>query len=116
MSSKYFTEVEFEIGEDPGAPKKKPEQMSFDLDKLKIAITEIRAEFDRIAQGTSALTTYPINPGGFGIPASNRLKMLESNPTSENYKAFLEIAKQDLGQRVAVYAMGLLKDAQVQCA
>ena len=114
--SRFFTEVEFEIGDDPGAPKKKPEQKSFDPEKLKLAITEIKAEFDRIAAGTSKLTAYPINPGGFGFPAQNRLKMLEADPTEENYKAFLEIAKQDLGQRVAIYAMSLLKDAQVQCA
>jgi len=111
--SRYFNEVEFEMLEDPGAPKKKEVKASFDPEKLKLAIVEIRAEFDRIADGTSKLTAYPINPGGFGFPAQNRLKMLEADPNQENYKAFLELAKQDLGQRVAIYCMGLLKDAQV---
>lgn len=110
--SKYFNEIEFELPVDPGAPAPKPKQASFDKEKVAAAIAEIRAEFDRIAAGTSKLTAYPINPGGFGFPAQNRLKMFEADPTEENYKAFLELTKQDLGQRVAIYAMGLLKETQ----
>lgn len=112
--SKYFTEVEFEMPEDPGAPVKKPVKATFDREKLPAAIAEIRAEFDRIAGGTSKLTSFAINPGGFGFPAQNRLKIFEADPTEDNYKAFLELAKQDLGQRVAIYCMSLLVDAQVK--
>jgi hypothetical protein len=110
--SRFFTEVEFELPEDPGAPTKKVTKASFNKEKLTTAIAEIRAEFDRIAEGSSKLTAYPINPGGFGFPAQNRLKMFETDPTEENYKAFLELTKQDLGQRVAIYCMGLLIEAQ----
>lgn len=108
----YFKEIEFEMPEDPGAPVKKPEKVLFNKDKLETAIVEIKAEFERIREGTSALTTYPIDPTNFGFPASNRLTILEKDPTQKNYLAFLEIVKQDLGQRVAVYFMEVLKDVQ----
>ena len=109
--SRFFTEVEFELPEDPGAPVKKTVKASFDPEKLKLAITEIRAEFDRIRQGTSKLTTYPIADER-NSPANNGLIILQNDPTEVNYKAFLELSRQDLGQRAAIYFMALLKDAQ----
>lgn len=108
----YFTEIEFELPEDPGVPKKKAVKPSFNKEKATAAVVEIKAEFDRIAKGTSKLTTYPINPGAFGFPAENRLKIFEADPTEENYKAFIEICKQDLGVRVAFHCLELLKEAQ----
>ena len=109
----HFKEVEFELPEDPGERSRTKERKPFfDKEKLGVAIKEIRSEFGKIRAGTSNLTPYPIDPGNFGFPAGNRLSMLENDPTDVNYRAFLEIAKQDLGAKAAYRFLELLKEAK----
>lgn len=103
-----FKPVEFELPADPGIPPK-PKVVTFDKDMVKEAADKIRQEFERIKGGTSEFTTYAINPGPFGFPCANRLKMFEADPTEKNLKAVYEIVLQDLGMRMAVFVSGLLE-------
>jgi hypothetical protein len=110
--SKYFKEVEFGMPEDPGENKSKPKGPKFNKERLDKAVAEIKTEFEKIRSGDSKLTTYAIEPGGFGFPSVHRLTMLHKDPTPENYQGFLEIAKQDLSRKAAIHFMELLKEAQ----
>ena len=110
--SKYFTEVEFVLPEDPGENARPKPKMTFDVDKIKEAAGKIQAAFEEIRSGSSDLTSYPIDPGNFSFPTGNRLSMLIKDPTEVNYIGFLEIAKQDLGLKAATQFMEWLKDAK----
>jgi hypothetical protein len=106
--SKYFEEVDFPLEEDPTLPKPPKPKMVFNPESVVAATARIRAEFDKIKHGTSDHTQYAINPGHFGFPADNRLKIFELDPTEENYVAFVQISKQDFGVRAAAYFAELL--------
>jgi hypothetical protein len=112
VNMSYFKEVEFELPKDPGENKKAPVDPKFNKERLDKAVAEIKAEFEKIRTGDSKLTTYAIEPGGFGFPAMHRLTIFHKDPTPENYQGFLEIAKQDLTRSAAIHFMELLKEAQ----
>lgn len=112
VNMSHFKEVEFELPTDPGENPRPPAGPKFNKEKLTKVIDEIKAEFEKIRGGNSELTTYAIDPGNFGFPSGNRLSMLQKEPSQENYRGFLEIAKQDLGRKAAIHFMELLKKAQ----
>lgn len=108
----YFKEVEFELSEDPGENPKPKNQFELDKEKLNEAYNQVVEEINRIRRGESEYTTYAIDPGDFGFPVMNRLKMLKDDPSKKNYVGFLEIAKQDLGIKAASYFMTLILKAK----
>ncbi len=107
--SKHFTPVEFKLSDDPGKPKRPEKIISVNKDKFEIAIKEIEAEFAKIKIGESDLLHYAVDNKDFGSPVGNRFKILKGDPTVGHIKAFLELAKQDLGAKAADHFKGLLK-------
>lgn len=91
-----FTPVKFEMPKN-AEKTSKSKTINFNDELLKAVADSIRSDFEDIKVGESDLTSYAINPGSFGFPADNRLKILLTNPNEKNLKGFLEIAKQDFG-------------------
>lgn len=110
--SKFFEEVEFKLGEDPGLPKPPPPATVYNPGKVKEAVEAIRQEFERIRTGTSDLCTYAIDPGRFANPVGENLKRFEFDPSDKTLAGFLQITKQDLGTRAAIHFMGLIDAAK----
>lgn len=107
--SKFFEEVEFELGTDPGLPPPPPPATVYNPDKVKAACASIRQEFERIRTGTSDLCHYAFDPGRFANPVGENLKRFETDPTEKALAGFLQIVKQDIGTRAAIHFMGLLE-------
>lgn len=107
--SKYFTEVKFEVSENPGTPKRPATVIKVNKDKFEKVAEIIELEFTKIKSGESKFVPYAIDNKNFASPFGNRFKMLKTDTTAANIKAFLELAKQDLGAAAATYFQGLLK-------
>jgi len=110
--SKYFEQIELEFTEDPNIPEKSKPVKLFDLKKLKVAEELICVEMGKIRRGTSKFTHYAIEPGSFGFPAANTLKIFMDDPTEDNYEGFKEIAIQDFGALAGNHFMGLIDEAR----
>lgn len=110
--SKFFEPVEFELGEDPGKPTPPKPAVTFNPDKVKEVVAEIRKEFERIRTGTSELCHYAFDPGRFANPLGENLKRFETDPTEKTMAGFLQIAKQDVGLRAAVHWLEQLESAK----
>ena len=110
--SKFFEEVEFELGTDPGLPTPPPPKTVYNPDKVKNAVEAIRQEFERIRTGTSDLCSYAFDPGRFANPCGENLKRFEQDPTDKTMAGFLQIVKQDIGTRAAIRFMELMDAAK----
>lgn len=110
--SKYFNEIKFTLNKDPAEPDRTPAPNLFDQKKLEVAEKEIQEEFKKIKNGTSNLVTYAINPGGFGFPAANLLRIFMSEPTEKNFKGFIDISKQDFGNLAAERFSNIMNNAR----
>ncbi len=107
--SNYFEETEFELREDPTIQKKPKEDIEqIDEEKLKLAIKEIRKQFEMCADGSSDLVHYATSPGRFASPVASALTALERKPTFKAMREFLQVAEQDLGNKAKEYFKGLL--------
>lgn len=108
--SKFFKELEFDLPESPAEPK--PSEVVWDKVKLEKAFKQITQEVEKIKSGTSEYTTYAINPGSFGFPAINSVKIFVENPSDRAFKGIHDICKQDLGARAGDFFYRLLKSAR----
>jgi hypothetical protein len=104
----HFKPVKFEVSESPGRPERPKTKLVINSDKLEPAIKKIQEEFELIRTGASEYTTYAIDNGAFGSPVGNALKILESKPSVDNVKRFLQAATQDVGIRASNYFKELL--------
>ena len=110
--SKYFQEVEFEIGQDPGEPPPPPPTPTYNPDKVKVAGQKIREEFEKIRMGVSDLCTYAFDPGRFANPVGENLRRFELAPSEQTMAGFLQVVKQDIGLRAAVRFMEMIEEAK----
>lgn len=109
--SKFFKEVEFEEPRDPTDAR--PEKIViWDKEKVKEAASHIREELSLIKRGQSELTPYAIDPGAFGFPAENALKIFERKPADKEFEGFVQIARQDWGARAAEKFASMLRPAR----
>lgn len=110
--SKYFEEVDFPVPPSPAEPPRPV--VVWDQEKLNEAFRLITLEIDKIRDGTSSLTTYPINPGSFTIPAINAIRRFVDNPSDKAYKGVHEICRQDFGARAGDAFHKLLRAARTE--
>jgi len=110
--SKLFEPVEFELGQDPGLPPPPPPIAKFDKEKVKEAVKTIQQEFERIRTGTSDLSHYAFDPGRFANPVGENLKRFEADPTEKVLEGFIQLVKQDIGMKAAIYFLGLLENTK----
>jgi hypothetical protein len=109
--SSLFEEVEFKVPKPP--TDQKPEKIvAWDPEKLKEAAKKIEAEVEKIKLGTSEYRSHAVNPGSFGFPATNSLKVFLSGPNDERFKGFVQIAKQDWGALAAAEFRKILLSAR----
>ena len=107
--SNYFTEVEFELRDDPSVKKAPKKDIEFvDQPKLEAVIEKIEEEFERIRTGASDLTHYAINPGRFASPVASALTTLKNRPSFKAMREFLQVAEQDLGAKAKEHFKSLL--------
>jgi len=99
----YFTPVEFNESNDPGAPVKPVTTTKFNDGKIKTAIEQIEAELEKVRTGKSEHTSYAIEPGRFGFPLVITLRIFQTDPTEKTYQGALQIAAQDLGAKFAEF-------------
>lgn len=111
MDSKFFEEVEFEIEKSPADPRPKT-IVVWDPEKLKAALAEIEEELTKVRGGASEYVPRAIDPGKFGFPAQNAIKMFVRDPSDKGLKDVTAIAKQDWGARMGAHVTTLLKDAR----
>lgn len=108
--SEFFEEVEFNISPSPGKPESP--KVTWNKDKLQVALKEILSEISKIKGGTSKYTTYAINPGVFGFPAENAMKIFVENASDRTFKGIHDICRQDFGARAGDHFYELLKEAR----
>ena len=101
--SEYFEEVEFEVTASPIAPVRPKTEIRVNPELIAVAIEEIKTEFAKIKTGDSDLTHYAVDNTTFGSPVGNALKRLETHPSVETIKAFVQLAGQDLGGMAQIH-------------
>ena len=106
--SEYFKPVEFEEPKDPGHQRPKT-IVKWDEEKLKEAWVQISAEIEKIKNGTSEYHPYAVNPGRFGFPAENAIKIFMSDPTDKAFDGIHAICRQDFSGRAGDHFHELLK-------
>ena len=108
--SRFFTEIEFE----PSGNDDKPDytKVAWCGAKLKQALEEIEAEIEKIRHGTSELVPRAIDPGRFGFPAHNAIKVFISNPSDKTFEGIHAICRQDFTGRAGDKFYELLKAAR----
>lgn len=109
--SRLFTPVEFKEPEDPGHQKPKT-KVVWDKEKLQMAWTKIEVEIKRIKSGSSDYVPRGINPGSFGFPAENAMKIFIENPIDKSFKGIKEICRQDFMSRAGDLFYDLLKECR----
>jgi hypothetical protein len=92
--SKFFEPVEFEEPKDP-ADNRPTTVVTWDKDMLDKAWEAISAEITKIKRGTSDFYKYAVNPGSFGFPAENSIKIFLDDPSDKTFEGIREICKQD---------------------
>ena len=109
--SNFFKEVEFKMEKDP-ADQKPEKVVVWDQKIIDEAFEEILKELQLIRNGTSVFSSYAINPGSFGFPAENVLKMFKADPSDKAFAGFVQIAKQDWGASAGAHFAKLLRAAR----
>lgn len=111
--SRFFNEVEFDDPNDDFQKlQKRGPRVIWDKDKLKKAYEEISHQISKIKNGTSDYTVYAVNPGSFGFPADNAIKIFISDPSDKAFEGVLEICRQDFGAKAGNHFHSLLKEAR----
>ena len=109
--SDFFKPVEFEEPPDPADNRPKT-RVVWDEEKLKAAHKMIKAELEKIRNGTSEYHPYAIEPSSFGFPAANQLRIFLTDPSDKLFKHFCQIACQDWGKRAGEHFAALLSAAR----
>ncbi len=109
--SKFFTEVEFPFEPDPTNPRAES-VVVWDPTKLKLALAQIELEVTKIIGGTSDYVPRAINPGAFGFPAMNAIKIFVNAPQDKTFPDIEQIANQDWGMRAGKHFASLLREAR----
>jgi len=109
--SRFFEPVEFEPPKDPA--DQRPDKVVFwDPEKLAEAWKEIEVEIAKIKIGTSEYVSRAIDPGRFGFPAQNAMKIFISDPSDKAFEGIHAICRQDFMARAGDRFHKLLKDAR----
>lgn len=110
--SEFFKEVEFSVESFGGDSNKPATRVYWDKAKLDKAYEDIKTELRRIKGGTSDYSPRAVDPGTFGFPADNAIRIFIDNPTDKGFKDLQGITVQDFGKKASVYFLGLLKVAK----
>lgn len=110
--SEFFTEIDFIIEANPDDHQKPDTVVIWDDEKLKSAFKEIEIELQKIRGGISEYVPRAIDPGKFGFPAENAIKIFLLAPNDRGFEGVKQIAKQDWGARAANHFIALLKVAR----
>lgn len=108
--SKFFNEVEFKIPPNPATPE--PPKVVWHKNKLEQSFKKIASEIEKIKNGTSEYVAYAINPGRFGFPAENAMKIFIASPSDKAFIGIKDICCQDFGARAGNLFYELLKEAR----
>ena len=109
--SEFFKPVDFTFPEDPADNSPKI-AVIWHREKLASALAEIEEEVVRIKNGTSDLVTYPIDPGAWGFPAMNALKIFVADPFEKDVLGLQAILKQDFSARAGDLFFKLVMEAR----
>mgnify|MGYP003631448182 FL=1 len=99
--SKFFKSFEFKVKDDPSIaiPLK---LVVWDLEKLAEIEADIELEITKIKNGTSLYLKRAIDPGGFGFPAQNAIRIFVKKPSDKSFPGIKAIARQDWGPQASV--------------
>lgn len=111
--SRFFTEVEFP--DLPDTTHQRPEKVTvWDAEKLAAAMDTIELELAKIKGGTSELVPRAIDPGKFGFPAQNAIKVFIRDPSDKVFDGIRPIANQDWGARMGKFVVETLLAARTE--
>lgn len=109
--NKFFKSFAFKPKENPS--KAQPKMIPiWDLEKLAEAEIGIELEIAKIKNGTSHYLNKAVDPGGFGFPAQNAIRIFIKKPSDKTFPGIKAIAKQDFGPRASAAFAALLYEAR----
>jgi len=111
--NKFFKSFKFVPKENPSKalPKMIP---VWDLEMLATAEITIEEEITKIKNGTSLYLNKAVDPGGFGFPAQNAIRIFIKKPSDKTFPGIKAIAKQDFGPRASAAFSAMLYEARTE--
>jgi hypothetical protein len=103
MAKDYFKDLKFNKPDMPEEfmPKAKKEKVLPSAEDFKDAHRDIMTEIEKMQNGTSTLSAYPIHLRNGTCPAINILNLFMANPTEKLMLEFFHLAAQDFGYLAA---------------
>ena len=110
-NNKFFKSFDFKVKENPS--KSQPRMIPhWDLEKLAEVEITIEEEIAKIKNGTSLYLNKAVDPGGFGFPAQNAIRIFIKKPSDKTFPGIKAIAKQDFGPRASAAFASQLYEAR----